>query len=93
MGGAGVQHHQPPAFQRKRGWLDGQRGEVDPQGVSRLSDKRRELVEKARLRPDPVVLHARAQLRQLDAIGVRVPSLPLSPMNVLAALASSEGKA
>jgi hypothetical protein len=45
-----------------------QRAEVDPQCVIVLAEQRRELVEQARLRADPVVLDLRADLRQLDPV-------------------------
>ncbi len=68
---AGVERHQPVAVELERHRLNGQRPEVDPQRAVALSEQRRELIQQAGLRADPIVLDPRAELRELDPIGLR----------------------
>src|SRR4051812_567844 len=68
VGRARVGGDELPAAQLERHGLQVERLEVDPQRAALLTEQRCELVEQAGLGADPVVLHARAQLRQLDAV-------------------------
>ncbi len=54
-----------PVAQRERHGIELERGEVDPQRVTGLAAQRRELVEQAGLRADPVVLDATAEAGEL----------------------------
>jgi len=72
VGGAGVQRDELPVAELQRHGHHREGAEVDPQRMPRLAAQHRELVEQAGLRPDPVVLDARAQLRQPDPIGVLI---------------------
>ena len=67
---ARVERHEPPVAELERHGSQLERGEVDPQRRARAAVQRRELVEQARLRPDPVVLDARAEPGQLGAVGL-----------------------
>ena len=69
---AGVERHERVAAQVERHRLERERREVDPHRVPRLAVQRRELVEQSGAGADVEVLHARAQLRQLD-VGPRAP--------------------
>ena len=55
---AGVEHDEPPVAEQQRHGLDVERAEVDAQRGVALAVQRRELVEQAGVRADPVVLHA-----------------------------------
>ena len=68
--GAGVDRDELPAAQVERHRLDRERREVDPQRVALGAEQRRELVEQPGLGADPVVLDPRAELRQLDPVGL-----------------------
>ena len=72
VGGAGVERHEPPAAELERHRLDREVAEVDPQRAALLAAEDGELVEQPGLRADVVVLHARAELRELDAVDVGV---------------------
>jgi len=65
---AGVHYHQSPAAESERHRLDRQHREVDQQRCVGFAEQRRELVEQARSRANPLALHARAQLRDLQAV-------------------------
>ncbi len=73
VGGAGVDRHQLPAAQVERDGLDRERGEVDAQRVALLAQQRGDLVEQPGLGADPVVLDPRAELRQLQPVGLLGP--------------------
>ncbi len=71
---AGVERHDPPSVvEHERDRRHPEAREVDLQRRVGLPAQRGELVEQAGARADPLVLDARAQTRQLDAIelGVR----------------------
>ena len=68
--GAGVERDEPPVAEVERHGGDVERGEVDPDRLAVAAAERGELVEQAGLRADPVVLDPRAELRQLDAVGL-----------------------
>ena len=66
---AGVDRHQPPAAgEHERHRLDGEIGKVDAQRRVGLAVERGELVEQAGVGAQPLVLHARAQPRQLATV-------------------------
>ena len=68
--GARVDGGELPALQVERDALDRERREVDPQRLALGAEQRGELVEQPGLGADPVVLDPRAQLRQLDPVGL-----------------------
>ena len=68
---AGVHYHQLPAAESQGHRLDHERREVDHQRCVGFAEQRRELVEQARSRANPLALHARAQLRDLQAVKLR----------------------
>ena len=62
----GVEHDQAPVPEQQRHGLDLQAREVDAQRRVGTTEQRCELVEQPRVRADPVVLHARAQSREVE---------------------------
>src|SRR5204862_4682117 len=66
--GAGIERHELPVAELEPHGAKLERAEVDAKRVAVLAAQRRELVEQAGLGADPVVLHARAELRELDPV-------------------------
>jgi hypothetical protein len=66
--GARLERHELPVAEVQPDLLELEAAEVDPERVPGLRAQRGELVQEAGLRPDPVVLDARAELRDRDAV-------------------------
>ena len=71
---ARVERDEPVAVELERHRLHVERAEVDPQRVIGLAEQRRDLVEQAGLRADPVVLDPRAHLGQVEPIELGNPT-------------------
>ena len=65
---AGVEDRQLPAVERERHGIDLERGEVDAERRVGGAEQAGDLVEHPGVRADPLVLHARAEPRELHAI-------------------------
>src|SRR5437660_1542852 len=65
---SGVDRHEPPVAELERHLPRRERAEVDSDGAARRAQQGPQLVEQARARTDPIVLDARAQTGERDAV-------------------------